>query len=270
MGSLRNPIGPLPSSIYWRRRAVLLTVLGLLALLIVWAVSGGGGGGNGGEANGKNPAPSITPGPDQSGPAISEQPGGRDESGDGGSSSGEDSGGSGEDGGGSGSGEDSGGTEGSNGAGGGPGSAGSGSGEQLPAGSSLPTCRPGDLDLTVKSEKNRYEVGEKPKLEITAKNSAGSDCKIDLGPKELVVSITRTGDDEAYWKSSHCPATAGSLLYRVPADSAITYTLTWDRRPSAPDCASPAPGSAAPDTYLVEVKGAGADVPQVSFVIEEA
>ncbi|MDX3053366.1 hypothetical protein PV378_43970, partial [Streptomyces scabiei] len=64
MGSLRNPIGPLPSTIYWRRRAVLLTVVGLLAILVVWIVTGGGGGGNNaGEPDGKNPVTSITPGP---------------------------------------------------------------------------------------------------------------------------------------------------------------------------------------------------------------
>ncbi|MDX2691779.1 hypothetical protein PV395_41390, partial [Streptomyces scabiei] len=73
MGSLRNPIGPLPSTIYWRRRAVLLTVVGLLAILVVWIVTGGGGGGNNaGEPDGKNPVTSITPGPSDSGPAISE------------------------------------------------------------------------------------------------------------------------------------------------------------------------------------------------------
>ncbi|MBC9717966.1 hypothetical protein H9Y04_36085 [Streptomyces sp. TRM66268-LWL] len=281
MGSLRNPVGPLPSSIYWRRRAALLTVLGLLTLLIVWAVTSGGGGGNGGDANGKNPAPSITPGPDGSGPAISERPGGRDESGD---STGADSGGgSGEDGG---TGEDSGGTDGANGTGGdgdsggaggsaGSGSgvgssAGSGSGEQLPAGSSIPNCRASDLELTIESAKNRYEPGEKPKVEIVAKNSASADCKVDLGPKELVVTITKAGDDSPYWKSADCPATAGSLLYRVPGNSAITYTLNWDRKPSEANCASPAPGSASPGTYLVEAKGEGTGTLRASFVLDEA
>ncbi len=275
VGSLRNPVGPLPSSIYWRRRAALLTVLGLLALLILWAVTSGGGGGNGNDADGKNPAPSITPGPDTSGPAISEPPGGRDESGD---SSGADSGGgSGEDGG---TGEDSGGTDGANGTGGDAGSggsvgvgstsgSGSGSGEQLPAGSALPNCRASDLELTIESAKNRYKPGEKPKVEIVAKNEAGADCKFDLGPKELVVTITKAGDDSPYWKSSDCPATAGSLLYRVPGNTAITYTLNWNRKPSEANCASPGPGSAAPGTYLVEAKGEGTGTLRASFVLDE-
>lgn len=65
VGSLRNPVGPLPSTIYWRRRAVLASVLALLALLITWIVTSGGGGGKNGAdgSNDKNPSPStITPG----------------------------------------------------------------------------------------------------------------------------------------------------------------------------------------------------------------
>ncbi len=244
-------------------------MLGLLALLVLWAVTSGGGGGNGNGADGKNPAPSITPGPDTSGPAISEQPGGRDESDDdGGTSSGADSGGSGADGGSS-SGADSGGTEGTNGAGGGAGTGGSGSGELLPAGSPLPDCLASDLDVTIKSAKNNYEPGEKPKLEIVAKNSGSADCKVDLGPKQLVVTITRFDEDSAYWKSSDCPVTAGSLLYRVPADSAITYTLEWNRKPSEANCATPPPGSAPATTYLVEAKGAGVTTLPASFVLEK-
>ncbi|MBZ9643001.1 hypothetical protein K8369_27205, partial [Streptomyces sp. PSKA30] len=80
MGSLRNPVGPLPSSIYWRRRVVLLSVIALLALLIAWVLTSGGGGSKNGAdgSDGKNPAPTITPGPSSSGPAISQAPGGRD------------------------------------------------------------------------------------------------------------------------------------------------------------------------------------------------
>lgn len=79
---MRNPVGPLPSTIYWRRRAVLLSLVAVLALLIVWVVGTGGGGGtnNGDGSNGKNPVSTITPGPSGSGPAISQNPGGRDES----------------------------------------------------------------------------------------------------------------------------------------------------------------------------------------------
>src|SRR5690606_10334423 len=193
VGSLRNPVGPLPSSIYWRRRAVLLSVLALSALLITWVVTAGGGGGNGHEngANGKNPAPSITPGPSSSGPAISQAPGGRDETGD------ENSGGAS-----SGTGDD-----GANGDPGRGGSAPGGAGDALPAGtgSGLPDCTASAVKFSLRSARNLYEPGQTPTFLLTARNVSGSDCKVDLGPAKAVLTVTQTGSDDAYWASDHCP-----------------------------------------------------------------
>ncbi|MFF4832778.1 hypothetical protein [Streptomyces sp. NPDC001315] len=270
MGSLRNPVGPLPSTIYWRRRAVLLSVVALLALLIAWIVSSGGGGGNtgAGGADGKNPASSITPGPSGSGPAISQAPGGRDES------TGGDSGGSGS---GSGSG-DSGASTGTSsadpsGSGSGSdddsdgGSAGGGGTGTLPAGSTLPNCTAGVVTLTLSSVQNSYSPDETPTFRLTAKNSSGSDCKVDLGPKSAVLTITQTGSGDAYWSSDDCPKVSGGLLYRVPAGSSAAYTVKWDRKPSAPECATPPAGSAGAGTYLVEAKAPGFAKAQTSFVL---
>ncbi|WP_172632893.1 hypothetical protein [Streptomyces sp. 6-11-2] len=281
MGSLRNPVGPLPASIYWRRRLVMLSVVALLALLIVWIVPLGGGGRktNGEGPDGKHPAPSastITPGPSGSGPAISQHPGGREESGGGDSggsgsgtggtgdtagSDGDGAGGSG-DGAGSGSGGSAGGgDEGAKG-GGGPGAV-------LPAGSTLPNCTANAVKLTLRSVRNSYGPGQTPVFELTAANSSGSDCKVDLGPKSAVVTISQAESSSAYWSSADCPTTAGSRLYRVPAGSAITYTVRWDRKPSAPQCATPPAGSAGAGTYLVEAKAPGYAKQRTSFVLSE-
>ncbi|MEU9339284.1 hypothetical protein AB0D49_40115 [Streptomyces sp. NPDC048290] len=279
MGSLRNPIGPLPSSIYWRRRAVLVSVVALLALLTAWIVlSGGGGGDNGAEgSNSKNPAPSITPGPSRSGPAISQAPGGRDESDDGGGDGGSggtgggDSAGSGD--GSEGSSGSTGGTDGSAGSGGSGGSGtaaggtGVGAGDALPAGSPLATCAPGSVTLTVRSVRNSYSPDQKAQFQLIARNSSTSDCKVDLGPKGAVVTITQAGEDSEFWSSADCPRGAANLLYRVPAESSITYTLDWDRQRSAPECATPDPGRAGAGTYLVEARATGFTKVQTSFVL---
>ncbi|MFB7999866.1 hypothetical protein ACFC4G_44710 [Streptomyces sp. NPDC056002] len=263
MGSLRNPIGPLPSTIYWRRRAVLLSMVALLALLIVWAVNSGGGGSKtgAGGSNGKDTAPSsITPGPSGSGPAISEHPGGRDESGGGGDDGSSD----GANGDGSGSGSDT--------AGAGAGSddgakGGTGAGDRLPAGSSLPDCTTGGVTLTLRSVSNSYAPGEKPKFELTAKNTTAKDCKVDLGPKSAVLTITQASSDTEIWSSGDCPKSAGSLLLRVPAGARITHTIEWDRKASAPECATPKTGPATPGTYLVEAKAPQLPKAQASFVL---
>lgn len=278
MGSLRNPVGPLPSSIYWRRRAVLLSLLALLALLItVVVVSGGGGGGKDREngADGKNPAPSITPGPSSSGPAISEAPGGRDESGGG------DSGGSGSGSGGAGgTGGDGGGGSGDAGGGNGTGSGagaggyaggavtGVGAGDALPGGSGLPNCTPGAVKLSLRSVRNSYTPGQTPTFELTARNTSGADCQVDLGPEHAVLTITPAEGDDAYWSSDDCVKGKGSLRYRVAAGSGITYTVKWDREPSAPECGTPPAGSAKAGTYLVEAKAKGFEKVRTSFVLK--
>ncbi|MFF9116773.1 hypothetical protein ACF09Y_14435 [Streptomyces massasporeus] len=282
MGSLRNPVGPLPSSIYWRRRVVLVSVVAVLALLTLWIVTMGGGGGKDGDngANGKNPAPSITPGPSSSGPAISQAPGGRDESGDegsGGSGGGSGNGsgdGSGDDSGsGSGDGSGAGGSGGSEGAGGAGGSGsgtaagGVGAGDTLPAGSTLPNCTASAVKFSLRSRHNTYDPEQTPTFLLTARNVSGSDCKIDLGPKNAVFTIAPASSDDDYWSSKDCPKTAAHQLYRVAAGSGITYTLKWDRKPSAPECATPPAGSAGSGTYLVEAKAPGFAKVQTSFVL---
>ncbi|MFF8588667.1 hypothetical protein ACWFQ6_09255 [Streptomyces althioticus] len=288
MGSLRNPVGPLPSSIYWRRRAVLLSVLALLALLITWVVVSAGGNGKGSDngANGKNPAPStITPGPSGSGPAISQAPGGRDEAGDGGSEgagdgSGDSGGSSGSDGeGGDSDPADSAGAGGADGPGGG-GSAGGGSeggtsagvgaGDALPAGtgSGLPNCSANAVRFSLRSERNTYGPGETPTFLLTARNTSGADCKIDLGPERTVLTVSQATDDDTFWASDDCPGEARSLAFRVPAGDSITYTVKWDRKPSAASCATPKAGAAKPGTYLVEAKAPGFEKVRTSFVLK--
>ncbi|MEU1273356.1 hypothetical protein [Streptomyces sp. NPDC005799] len=280
MGSLRNPVGPLPSTIYWRRRVVLLSVLALLALLITWIVTSGGGGGKKDDgAKGRTPAPTITAGPSGSGPAISQAPGGRDDSG-GSGSSGSDSGGSsgsGSDGGsgagsagGAGGSGGSGGTEGSGGGAGGSGTgAGVGQGDTIPAGSTLPNCTASAVRLSVRSLHNTYGPGDTPALLLTARNVSGQDCKVNLGPKSAVLTISQSDSGGDYWSSADCPRTSGSLLFRAPAGSSITYTVKWDRKPSVPNCATPPAGSAGAGTYLVELTAAGFGKQQTSFVLND-
>ncbi|MFF1476525.1 hypothetical protein ACFVYD_02875 [Streptomyces sp. NPDC058301] len=274
MGSLRNPVGPLPSSIYWRRRAVALSLLALVVVVILWAVSSGGGGGGkgGGNDKGAHPAPSITPGPGSSGPAISTAPGGRDESPGSSASSGSSSGSSAGGGtaGSSSGGADNGGADGGGsapGGGAGVGSGGSsegGTARQVPAGSSLPVCAPGQLKLTVRSLKNTYAPGEKPRVEISVQNTASSTCKADLGPKGAVLVVTGSGDGKV-WASDDCPGGAASVLFQVPGDSTVTRVVAWDRTRSAARCATPPPGAPDPGTYLFEVQAPGLPVARAPF-----
>ncbi|MFF2410557.1 hypothetical protein [Streptomyces sp. NPDC058092] len=268
MGSLRNPIGPLPSTIYWRRRAVAATLVALFVALIVWAVTSGGGKKTTDDSRpgGSGPVHAITPGPTPSGSAISQQPGGRDESGDTGGGDGDTSGtGAGSDGGAGGGGTESGGGSGT-GAGGASGG-GETTGQQVPANSPLPNCATSTLRLSLSTELS-YSPGQKPKFRLVARNTSSTDCKADFGPKSAVLTVTEAGgDDSQVWSSKDCPLNGGSLLLKVPAGATVVHTVEWDRKKSVPQCVTPASGTAGPGTYLVEAKAPGVPVQRASFVL---
>lgn len=243
----------------------MATLVALLALLIVWIVTSGGGKGTKDDSRpaGSGPAREITPGPEGSGPAISQQPGGRDESGDSGGDgdgSGAGSGGSAGDGG-----TDAGGGAGT-GAGGASGSGGP-AGQQVPASSPLPDCTPAALHLSLSTELS-YSPGVKPEFKLVVKNTSATTCKADLGPKSAVLTITEAGgDDNQVWSSKDCPRDAAALLLKVPAGETVVHTVEWDRRKSSPQCATPPAATAGPGTYLVEAKAPGEPVQRASFVL---
>ncbi|MDF6020327.1 hypothetical protein [Streptomyces sp. JH34] len=273
---MRNPVGPLPSSIYWRRRAVAVLVIALLAALVAWAVTSGGGGGGAkddGKPGGSDPAPSITPGPSSSGPVVGQPPGGRDESGDSESGGGSGSGGgagSGGDGGATGTGgaagSAAGGAGGSASAGASAGTGGGSGGQQVPAGSSLPDCTASVLRLSLKTDIS-YAPGDEPEFRLSARNTSAADCKADFGPKSAVFTITEAGEEDAQvWSSEDCPK-SGAFFLRVPAGATVVHTVEWDRRGSAPRCATPPVKAAGPGTYLLEAEVPGGTVQRASFVL---
>ncbi|WUT75745.1 hypothetical protein OG896_16135 [Streptomyces sp. NBC_00669] len=280
MGSVRNPVGPLPSSIYWRRRAVLLCLLALAAAIAVWVVNfrgGGGGHGASAPADSHTPAATITPGPTPSGPHNGGEPGGRDTApsdSSGGSSGGGDNGGAGD---GSSSGAGDGGA-GDGGSAAGAGTAGSGSGgtggtvpapgQEVPAGSSLPTCAPGTVTLSLSSVRNSYQPGQNPEFRLVATNSGAAGCKIDVGPKSAVFTVTGAPGASHVWASDDCPTT-GSHLLQVPAHSSMSYTLSWNGKTSSPQCAKPKGAQAKPGTYLVQLQKPGYGSKQASFQLTD-
>ncbi len=265
----------------------MLALLLVLGLLVFWAVRSGSSGGDGGndQSSGRDGghAPStITPGPSSSESLISEHPGGRDEvsGGAGGADGGVDGGATG----GSGGLGGTGGSEGADGEGGGAvnGGAGgadgganggadtgvSGGAEAVPADSGLPNCRPGSVEVTLRSVENRYAPGEKPTFRLTVRNEGDGACKVDFGGEGTVFTITEAGGGgEKVWKSEDCSKGRSTAFYRVPAGGTAVHTLEWDRRHSTPGCATPR-DTAKAGTYLVEAEIEGLEEKvRTSFVL---
>lgn len=285
MGSLRSPIGPLPSAIYWRRRGVVLLLVLLLLLLVFWALRAGTSGPAGSsrdDSQGGGPAPSITPGATDTESFIEERPGGQgsndgDESGENGGDA-ENGGDSDAENGGDGSGGDGDGdgdtgSAGDGGPGGGDseadgGADGSGGGAGGVAG--LPDCAPGaQIKLSLRSEENSYAPDEEEvSLRITVRNDSGAACKADFGHRALTVVIY-TGDDQV-WTSEHCPTGRAAQAKAVPAGGTATQVVDWDRRySSSQECDGPDQPTVPTGTYLAEAELGGFPVAQTSFRLNE-
>ncbi|WP_380278378.1 hypothetical protein [Kitasatospora purpeofusca] len=278
MPSLRQPVGPLPASIYWRRRIVVLVAAVAVAALVIWLMTDQGGGGDGKDkaaqavptqSQSQTPAQAITPGASPTGPANNSRPGSG-------------SGGSGGAVGGSGGGDVSlstGGTTGganpapatggaaagggaAGGSGGAGGSAGGGAGGTGGGGTggpppvntpeimALPVCASSQVTLNLTGAQNAYQPKDKPKLALTINNSSGTTCRLDLGRTASAITVTAS-NGERIWSSGDCPADRNSSWVQLPASGGLTETFSWDRVRSKPQCATADPAPAPAGTYLV-------------------
>ncbi|GAA2231755.1 MULTISPECIES: hypothetical protein [Kitasatospora] len=263
MPSLRQPVGPLPASIYWRRRIVVSAVLLAVIALVVWLTTAQD---DGGKPTGKTaqpvPAQSITPGASPTGPAITTRPGGSGGSGGGGVSGG----GGGEvsltggASGGSSAGSSGGASGGSGGASGGTsgGSAGGGSNGAVappPVNTAevmaLPVCSASQVTLELAGTQNSFESKDKPRLALTVRNTSGSNCRVDLGRTASAIAVTSAAN-ERIWSSADCPTDKQATWVEISAGNGLTETFTWDRSRSKPQCATPDGSTAQPGNYLVQ------------------
>ncbi|MED7953148.1 hypothetical protein ACFVYP_01015 [Kitasatospora sp. NPDC058201] len=287
MPSLRQPVGPLPASIYWRRRIVVLIAVVAVAALVIWLMSDQGGGDDGSKdktaqaapTQSQSPAQAITPGASPSGPANNSRPGsGSGGTATGGATGGAVGGGGGGDaslstggttggapnpapatggtatGGGATGGGAAGGTGGSGGTGGAAGGTGGGNGGPPPVNTpevmALPVCASSQVTLGLSSAQNAYQPKDKPRLALTVTNSSGTNCRVDLGRTASAITVTAS-NGERIWSSGDCPADRNSNWVQLPANNGLTETFTWDRGRSKPQCATADPAPAPAGNYLV-------------------
>ncbi|MEV0533691.1 hypothetical protein [Kitasatospora sp. NPDC050463] len=281
-------MGPLPASIYWRRRLVVLVAVAAVVALLVWLMSDQGGGGDGPAGKAAQAAPSqtqtpaeaITPGASPSGPANNSRPGGGGTggtnptggavSGSGGGDVSLSTGGTGgapnpapATGGSATGGSAAGGSATGGGAAGGT----SGGGGTPPVNTSevmaLPVCASSQVTLELASAQNSYQPKDKPKLTLTVHNSSGANCRVDLGRTASAITVTASNGDRV-WSSGDCPADRGSNWAQIPANGGLTETFSWDRGRSKPQCATADATSAPAGTYLVVADLTGLSGGQVS------
>jgi hypothetical protein len=271
VGSFRHPVGPLPGSVYWRRRIVLLGIPLFVIALVAYACTGTSSPssntaapGGGRQSAGASPTGVITPGPSQtaSGPPGISYPGGPTSSSSGstGGSSGGSSGGTGSS---SSAGSGSGGSSGS-GSSGGTGSTGQAA-SGAAAGCSLSLML--SLDRTSSSGPVQYPSGTYPTFKITAADNGSANCTLDVSGKGMVVSVMPLGTTNPVWTSATCSG-ASDLRVLGPSDSQA-YSVVWKRwETQGETCPLSALPTVPQGTYTVNVEANGVTSSLVEFILD--
>lgn len=112
-------------------------------------------------------------------------------------------------------------------------------------------CSPGDIVLSLLSNKSSYRAGEDPRFEVYVVSTGQAACTFELGPAKLQVQVMSAG--RIVWDSADCArgdsTRVGTLRRGVPSQESIT----WNRTSTLPGCVRLA-SSVRPGTYQVRVK----------------
>jgi hypothetical protein len=120
---------------------------------------------------------------------------------------------------------------------------------------SLAVCNAADLDLSLNSNEQTYTASQLPLFRLDIANTAQSPCRIDLGQKSAVLTITADTGAQV-WSSGDCPKDPSAQWYAVPAstDGPLQATFGWGRTTSKPGCTPGTGGAAVPaGTYVLHI-----------------
>lgn len=100
----------------------------------------------------------------------------------------------------------------------------------------LPTCAAADVELALTSASQTYTSSQWPTFRLAITNTSGAACRLDLGAKSAVLTISSDANSHV-WSSGDCPKVTAVQWYAVPASGApLTAEFQWSRTTSAPGC----------------------------------
>ncbi|MBN1170933.1 MAG: hypothetical protein JXA67_02060 [Micromonosporaceae bacterium] len=221
---MRLTVGPLPSVVYWRRRAA---VLGVLLLLITFVVVRCASGDEAPPSAERSPSPGL-PDPTSSTSLVAPPPtlsasviGGEDPL-----PSAE-----------------------SVGPGDQPAPATGGGKDPVQPRSAVPTCSDADVSLLAAAEPTPAVYGGTVSLSLTVVNTSGHECSRDIGSGQQELRVQR--DETLVWSSDRCSTSRTSDVRTFGAGVGVRFTLQWNTHTLAPDMCKLSSTPAEPASYEV-------------------
>ncbi|AUS78543.1 hypothetical protein C1701_09350 [Actinoalloteichus sp. AHMU CJ021] len=210
-----QPTGPLPPTVYWRRRLVALGGAILVVVLALWAVAAASGGEDTDRAASHEEAPVNPPGhpppsPDAGpGPATStpsSRPAGSEDPAEDGA----------------------------------PGSARPGT-SGAPASSSAPpgpppVCPDEAISVRASSSGPEHRVGQRPVLSLLVTNEGTEPCARDVNRELRELTVTTADQRTVLWSSNHCYSADQPEVPVLDPGEELNFEITWAGRTSEPGC----------------------------------
>jgi len=98
-----------------------------------------------------------------------------------------------------------------------------------------PRCADGDLRVAARTDKPRYPVGDHPLFSLVVTNTGSAPCVRDLDAARQAMAVVRKPGD-GLWGSNDCsPAHTSDVRTLAPGQDAV-FTVRWGGRTSEPGC----------------------------------
>lgn len=117
-----------------------------------------------------------------------------------------------------------------------------------PSGDGSRPCTAADVQLAMAASSTTFAAGSLPVFNVDIKQSGATPCRLDTAAAETELKIT-SGKDRIF-SSLDCPAdpTITAKQFLLQPGASETFQVTWNRKRSAPECATVA-AAPLPGTY---------------------
>ena len=100
-------------------------------------------------------------------------------------------------------------------------------------------CTNAMLAVGAEIDEPQHRVGDKPLLRLVVTNTSGQPCVRDLDSARQEIVVWNSDQSAKLWSSNDCTNVASSDLRTLVPGQPVAFSVTWAGRTSTPGCAAP-------------------------------